>query len=78
LVNVRKIVGQKYKNVSNSNLQKAVAIVKNGVLSQRHAANQFGIYSEDYNRKSNKKKLKPIGRPCVLSKIEETMLLDGL
>lgn len=74
----RKIGGRTYRNFSDSDLQRAVALVKNGVLSERQAANQFGIPKSTKNRKRNDKNLKPVGRPCVLSKIEESMLLDGL
>jgi len=74
----KKIGGRTYKNFSDHDLQRAVALIKNGVLTERQAAEQFGIPKSTINRKRNKKNLKPVGRPCVLSTIEESMLLDGL
>lgn len=74
----RKIGGRTYKNFKDCNFQRAVDHVKNGVLTEHQAVKQFGIPKSTINRKRNDKNLKPVGRPCVLSKTEESMLLDGL
>lgn len=74
----RKPGARKYRDFTDENLSRAVQEVKAQTLSLRKAAEKYGISPATLSRKIKGKHSLNVGRPCVISSVDEQIVRDGI
>lgn len=74
----RKLGARRYKTYTDENLKAALTLVSSGEMSLRDISAMYNISKSTLSRKNNNKNMKNVGRPSILTKVDEEALVSGL
>ncbi|KAJ8939905.1 hypothetical protein NQ318_023246, partial [Aromia moschata] len=74
----KKVPSRPYANYTAENLQNAIYAIKSKTLTLRQASKKYKTSLGTLNRKCHDKNMNKVGRPTVLSQIEEQNIAEGL
>lgn len=72
-----KLGARRYKTQTDENLKAALRLVSSGEMSLRDISAMYDISKSTLSRKHNKKNMKNVGHPSVLTKVDEEALVNG-
>lgn len=67
-----------YKTYTDENLKAALTLVSSGEMSFGDISAMYNISKSTLSRKYNKKNMKNVGHPSILTKVDEEALVSGL